>query len=162
MQYFRKTHQVSLFSCERILWKIFLIHVLSRQEILSDEEAQEITRLLQPNETKPAKWQPDASSSFVQDSASCQDSLGPPSLNDSMGPPSLQDDSITDPIEHASASRAEDSANATNQIMQESVSSIDISTHETTSKLDTSVSDSGLIGIHINFNQKRFQKRLSI
>ncbi|CAH2004152.1 unnamed protein product [Acanthoscelides obtectus] len=65
----------------------------SKTNILSDEEAQEVTRLLSSNEPPASKLQ----SSIIHDSmsASVHDSSGPISLNDSLGPPSLLDDTAT-------------------------------------------------------------------
>ncbi|KAG5890937.1 hypothetical protein JTB14_019875 [Gonioctena quinquepunctata] len=70
----------------------------SKTNILSDEEAQEVAKLLNSQESKPEKWQPNASSSLLQDSmsASLVDSSGPVSLNDSFGPPSLLDESFNE------------------------------------------------------------------
>ncbi|XP_018577638.2 inaD-like protein, partial [Anoplophora glabripennis] len=132
----------------------------NRSDILSDEEAQEVTRLLHPTDTKPDKWQPNASSSLLQDSitASMHDSSGPISLNDSLGPPSLQEESVNEPIielnEPLSQSFIENQDNAIKDIeplsqYYESTSSLDISTRdeEDGSKVECSVSatDSGLI-----------------
>ncbi|XP_025836703.1 uncharacterized protein LOC108734606 isoform X3 [Agrilus planipennis] len=130
-----------------------------RQEILSDEEAQEITRLLGPTDLKPGSWHPDTSSnSFLQDSMSgpnslLQNSTGPQSLNDSLGPPSLQEDSLTESADRTSESMEQTcmKESVTSSIMQESMSSIDASSHEVdamwNSKIESSmsVSDSGLI-----------------
>ncbi|KAI4469914.1 hypothetical protein MML48_1g11233 [Holotrichia oblita] len=129
----------------------------SKQDLLSDEEAQEVTRLLHHDDTR--HWQPDPTSSFMQDSTSIQDgSMGPPSLNDSMGPPSLQEDSITEPVvEYAVVNKAHKLDHTKNfissSLMNESTSSIDVSTQDfdgmsaSMSKMDSSVaSDSGLIG----------------
>uniref|UniRef100_A0A6P7H1J0 Neurabin-1 n=2 Tax=Diabrotica virgifera virgifera TaxID=50390 RepID=A0A6P7H1J0_DIAVI len=66
-----------------------------RVQLLSDEEAQEVTRLLNIKENESSnKWLPNATSSFLQDSVttSIQDSSGPVSLNDSYNLPSLHDD----------------------------------------------------------------------
>nr|CAH7758308.1 unnamed protein product [Callosobruchus chinensis] len=65
----------------------------NRSNILSDEEAQEVTRLLSSKELPAAKVPP----SYMQDSisASVHDSSGPISLNDSLGPPSLLEDTTT-------------------------------------------------------------------
>ncbi|KRT84864.1 hypothetical protein AMK59_1002, partial [Oryctes borbonicus] len=128
-----------------------------RQDLLSDEEAQEVTRLLHQDDCR--HWQPDPTSSFMQDSTSIQDgSMGPPSLNDSMGPPSLQEDSITEPaVEYAVVNKTHklDSSGKnfiSSSVMNESTSSIDVSTQDfdgmsaSMSKMDSSVaSDSGLI-----------------
>ncbi|KAK9712410.1 hypothetical protein QE152_g24900 [Popillia japonica] len=128
----------------------------SKQDLLSDEEAQEVTRLLHHDDTR--HWQPDPTSSFMQDSTSIQDgSMGPPSLNDSMGPPSLQEDSITEPVvEYAVVNKAHKLDHTKNfissSLMNESTSSIDVSTQDfdgmsaSMSKMDSSMaSDSGLI-----------------
>lgn len=122
--------------------------VSSRQEILSDEEAQEVARLLS------SKDKPD----IVQDSLSgpsslMQDSSGPVSLNDSLGPPSLQEDSVTEPVRDVSSSNVEETVKepVSSAVMYDSNASVDV-THDfdeiTSSKMDVSYStcDSGLIG----------------
>lgn len=114
---------------------------------MSDEEAQEVTRLLSPIEVKD-HWQPNASSSFLQDS----DSAGPQSLNDSLAPSSLQEDSRTESVggsftEITPLTQTKEPTSVSQ--MKESVSSIDISSYDdglTSSKMESSVSDSGLIG----------------
>ncbi|XP_071057520.1 uncharacterized protein [Onthophagus taurus] len=119
-----------------------------RQDLLSDEEAQEVVRLLHQEDRH---WQPDLSSSMHDSSM-----MGPPSLNDSMGPPSLQEDSMTtEPIvEYAVVNKAakhyekNNFINNSSSVMNESTSSIDVSIQDVTcnSKMDSSVaSDSGLI-----------------
>lgn len=133
-----------------------------RQEILSDEEAQEIQRLLNPDEEEEevkmqqqqqqqtvmmmTKW-PDPFSSMLQDS-SLHDSMGLPSLNDSYGPPSIQDEAVPEPVEYAQVVKVRKADK--NHQMNDSTSSIDVSTQDidgsSMSKLDTSMaSDSGLI-----------------
>ncbi|KAJ8933538.1 hypothetical protein NQ314_013951, partial [Rhamnusium bicolor] len=129
-------------------------------DILSDEEAQEVTRLLHTKDSKSIKWQPNASSSLLQDSitASVHDSSGPISLNDSFGPPSLQEESVNEPLnelnESMSQSFIETLDNRVKDIeplsqYYESTSSLDVSTQdeEDGSKLECSMSatDSGLI-----------------
>lgn len=116
-----------------------------RQEILSDEEAQEVARLL-CSKSKSDKWQPDLiPDSLSGPSSLVQDSSGPVSLNDSLGPPSLQDDPATEPIKNIEESTIKEPA------MYDSTSSVDV-THDldelTSSKMDASYStfDSGLIG----------------
>ncbi|XP_045463648.1 uncharacterized protein LOC123673221 isoform X2 [Harmonia axyridis] len=133
----------------------------SQAEILSDEEAQEVTRMLH-KESKLNKWQPDASSSLLQDSvtSSLYESSGAVSLNDSMGPPSLQDESTAESTEHLSdyiinrtldapeVSKHREVESSRSQIY-DSTSSIDTSAQEdgfSQSKCDASVSDSGLLG----------------
>lgn len=132
--------------------------VIFRQEILSDEEAQEVARLLGPKD-KPSKWQSDIANSTISESISgpnslLQDSSGPVSLNDSLGPPSLQEESLTETTtEPPSANIVETVIKEPVQSfpMYESNSSMDISKEMddmSNSKMDTSVStcDSGLIG----------------
>lgn len=130
-----------------------------RQEILSDEEAQEVTRLLSPVDNRNGQWHPNASSSLLQDSS------GPNSLLDSTGPQSLNsmDPSFQDSYTESMAGSYNDSAgpvcskDATSApcIMKESISSIDVSSFDDcliSSKMETSISDSGLIGNLILFN----------
>lgn len=115
-------------------------------------------------DSKSEKWQPNASSSILQDSitTSMHDSSGPISLNDSLGPPSLQEESINEPItelnEPLSQSFIENQDNVIKDVeplsqYYESTSSLDISTRdeEDGSKVECSVSatDSGLIGVYI-------------
>lgn len=119
---------------------------------MSDEEAQEITRLLSPKD-KPSKWQ---SENLIPETASGPNSLiqdssisGPVSLNDSLGPPSLQEESITETISEPASYVGE-------TIVKESITTLPLDTYPTIggtqddiiSKMDTSVStcDSGLIG----------------
>ncbi|XP_044767084.1 uncharacterized protein LOC123322992 isoform X2 [Coccinella septempunctata] len=132
-----------------------------RAEILSDEEAQEVARMLN-KDGKLNKWQPDASSSLLQDSvtSSIYESSGAVSLNDSMGPPSLQDESTAESTEHLSDYIINRTPEATDiskhrevecsrSQIYDSTSSIDTSAHDeafTQSKCDVSVSDSGLLG----------------
>lgn len=140
-----------------------MISLFLRAEILSDEEAQEVTRLLNKDGVKNNKWQPDASSSFLQDSitSSMYESSGAVSLNDSMGPPSLQDESTTaESTEHLSdyiinrtfdvtEPKQKGAADSSRSQIYDSTSSIDTSAHEdgfTQSKGDASVSDSCLLG----------------
>ncbi|XP_065161310.1 uncharacterized protein Spn isoform X5 [Atheta coriaria] len=101
-----------------------------RQELITDEEAREIQKLL---DSKQNKWTSDANSSM-------QDSMGLPSLSDSYGPPSIQEEQV----EYAQVIKIK---KADKQVMNESTSSIDVSTQEVTnSKLESSMaSDSGLI-----------------
>lgn len=127
-----------------------------RQDILSDEEAQEVARLLSSKE-KSDKWQqpPDLiPDSLSGPSSLVQDSSGPVSLNDSLGPPSLQDDSFTEPPKDVSSSYVEETIvkePLSGGVMYDSTSSVDV-THDldemTSSKMDASYStfDSGLIG----------------
>lgn len=119
---------------------------------MSDEEAQEVTRLLSPVDVKDGQWHPNASSSFLQDSTSgpnslLLDSTGPQSLNDSLGPSSLQDDSHTESI---GGSFNELLKTQGKEILKESATSLDASSYDdgfSSSKMESSVSDSGLIGI---------------
>lgn len=126
-----------------------------RQEILSDEEAQEVTRLLSPKDK--TKWQSDISSSVIHEAPSGpsslqQDSSGPLSLNDSLEPPSLQEESTTETVSE------KDSTNVGQTVLKEPVSSYPMydsnssfdGSHDDllNLRMDTSVStcDSGLIG----------------
>ncbi|KAK9891508.1 hypothetical protein WA026_014744 [Henosepilachna vigintioctopunctata] len=126
----------------------------TKAEILSDEEAQEVTRMLH-KEANSNRWQPDASSSFLQDSITnsmCESSCAV-SLNDSMGPSSLQDESLTESTDQpncgATANRTADTTEARKpHDMYDSTSSIDTSAQDEgfcQSKFDASASDSGLI-----------------
>ncbi|KAJ8934619.1 hypothetical protein NQ318_012653, partial [Aromia moschata] len=131
----------------------------NRSDILSDEEAQEVTRLLHTKDSKSIKWQPNASSSFLQDSitASVHDSSGPVSLNDSLGPPSLQEECVNESSNEINESMCQSFIENQDPKVKdveplsqyyESTSSIDMSTQdEDGSKLECSVSatDSGLI-----------------
>ncbi|KAF5288291.1 hypothetical protein FQA39_LY04059 [Lamprigera yunnana] len=123
-----------------------------RQELLSDEEAQEVTRLLSPIEVKETNWQPNASSSFIQDSMSgpnsLLDSIGPQSLNDSLVQSSLQEDSQSESVGESYDIPAQPHIKvASATYMKESLSSIDVSSYDegVSSKMESSVSDSGLI-----------------
>ncbi|XP_060519961.1 uncharacterized protein LOC132698107 isoform X4 [Cylas formicarius] len=130
-----------------------------RAELLSDEEAQEVTRLLR--DPKIHKWPPSATSSLLQDSitSSVQDSSGPVSLNDSLGPPSIQEETVTEPLnelndlitqKHIELLDNKKDAEPLSQYY-ESTSSLDMSTQDeelvNQSRFDASVSasDSGLI-----------------
>ncbi|XP_049819529.1 uncharacterized protein LOC109595347 isoform X2 [Aethina tumida] len=132
----------------------------SKPDLLSDEEAQEVTRLLHNKEKN--KFQPNSTSSFLHDSitASVHDSSGPVSLNDSCGPPSLQEESVTEALDELNESMTQkflENQNKNKDVeplsqYYESTSSLDISTQEdedgiNQSKFDASVSasDSGLI-----------------
>ncbi|XP_050311669.1 neurabin-1 isoform X2 [Anthonomus grandis grandis] len=136
-----------------------------RADLLSDEEAQEVARLLHAKEQKIHKWPP-TSNSLFQDSitASVHDSSGPVSLNDSLGPPSLQEESVaTESITNEPNAdwQKNFSSNQENKNIKdleplsqyyESTSSLDMSTQDEEeflnhSKFDASVSasDSGLI-----------------
>ncbi|XP_057658198.1 uncharacterized protein LOC130895088 isoform X2 [Diorhabda carinulata] len=129
----------------------------SKAQLLSDEEAQEVTRLLNSKDVKSAnKWWPNATSSFLQDSitGSVQDSSGPVSLNDSVGPPSLQDDIINDfSNEQNQSTDLNKTINKSkcveplSQYYESSESLVSAQDDEEPSKHDTSVSatDSGLI-----------------
>lgn len=152
-----------------------LLHAFSyfsfRQDLLSDEEAQEVTRLLSPNDTTKSSGihnnilnsstnQQDSLISMTTSTTTTHDSSGPISLNDSLGPPSLQEESllISEPLDQLNESMTEfNQFNAKLQDVEplsqfyESTSSIDISAQdeaECLSKFDASVSasDSGLIG----------------
>lgn len=133
--------------------------------LLSDEEAHEVTRLLNSND-KSVRWQ----LNNMQDSitASVHDSSGPVSLNDSLGPPSLQEEAINEHqikpvdlyqsfIENQDAKIKEEKEPLSQYY--ESTSSLDLTQDEEEgSKIDVSVSatDSGLIGkywtdIFLNF-----------
>ncbi|CAH0546934.1 unnamed protein product [Brassicogethes aeneus] len=129
----------------------------TKPDLLSDEEAQEVTRLLNAKD-KTNKWQPITNA--LQDSvtASVHDSSGPISLNDSCGPPSLQEESVTEPLDELNESMTqkflETQIKDVEPLSQyyESTSSLDISTTQdddciNQSKFDASVSasDSGLI-----------------
>lgn len=135
--------------------------------MLSDEEAQEVARLLGPKD-KP-KWQSDIANSSIPESISgpnsmLLDSSGPVSLNDSLGPPSLQEESVSEPEPIAEALLANNAETVAKEPVQsfpmyESNSSMDISRDlddTSNSKMDTSVStcDSGLIGK--NWSYKNF------
>ncbi|KAK4877137.1 hypothetical protein RN001_009643 [Aquatica leii] len=123
----------------------------SKQEILSDEEAQEVTRLLSPVEVKENHWQPNASSSFLQDSTSgpnsLLDSTGPQSLNDSLVQSSLQEDSRSESFNEIPPQTHIIKGARSSTHMKESLSSIDVSSYDegVSSKMESSVSDSGLI-----------------
>lgn len=123
--------------------------------LLSDEEAQEVTRLLNAKH-KSVRWQPSAMHDSI--TASVHDSSGPVSLNDSLGPPSLPEEAINDqPIEVNDVShsfldnqdiKVKDEREPLSQYY-ESTSSLDITQDEEEgSKIEASVSatDSGLIG----------------
>ncbi|XP_066255923.1 uncharacterized protein Spn isoform X3 [Euwallacea similis] len=133
----------------------------TKPDLLSDEEAQEVTRLLHAKDQKIHKWPP-GTNSLLQDSitASMHDSSGPVSLNDSLGPPSLQEESAIDSIPDINESQAhkilglQDNKKDVEPLSQyyESTSSLDMSTQDEEeflnhSKFDASVSasDSGLI-----------------
>nr|XP_023016595.1 uncharacterized protein LOC111505922 isoform X2 [Leptinotarsa decemlineata] len=134
----------------------------NKSNILSDEEAQEVAKLLNSQDNKSDKWHPNASSSLLQDSmsASVADSSGPVSLNDSFGPPSIFEESFNEHFMESSETtnllnsvKNQDSrgkyAEASSQYY-ESTSSLDsMQDEEKESKndIDTSVSatDSGLI-----------------
>uniref|UniRef100_A0AAR5P3K6 Neurabin-1 n=1 Tax=Dendroctonus ponderosae TaxID=77166 RepID=A0AAR5P3K6_DENPD len=126
-----------------------------RPDLLSDEEAQEVTRLLHAKEQKIHKW-PYNTSSLLQDSitASVHNSSGPVSLNDSLGPPSLQEESVTDSMQELQRNFMIDNKKDMEPLSQyyESTSSLDTSTQDeeefiSHSKLEASfsASDSGLI-----------------
>lgn len=125
---------------------------VNRLDLLSDEEAQEVAKLLhktQKPEPKPERWQPN---SFLQDS-SMVDSSGPVSLNDSLGPPSLQEESVVEPMTELDGQSFFDNASRDIEPLSqyyESTSSLDLSgkDEEEPSKVEGSVSatDSGLIG----------------
>lgn len=126
-----------------------------RQDLLSDEEAQEVTRLLSTKE-KMDKWQPDLIPESISGPSSLiQDLSGPVSLNDSLGPPSLQEDSIPELEKNVSSNVDETIIKEPGSCMYDSTSSVDVS-HDfdelTSSKMDASYStcDSGLIGKHLN------------
>ncbi|KAK5642531.1 hypothetical protein RI129_008698 [Pyrocoelia pectoralis] len=125
-----------------------------RQELLSDEEAQEVTRLLSPVEVQENHWRPNTSSSFIQEPTSgpnsLLDSIGAQSLNDSLVQSSLLEDSHTESV----ADSYEDIIPQTHikgvystGLIRESLSSIDVSSYDegVSSKMESSVSDSGLI-----------------
>lgn len=134
-------------------------------DILSDEEAQEVAKLLHTKDTKTNHRQPN---SLLHDSitASVHDSSGPVSLNDSYGPASLQEESVTEAmddivnngtvtqklIQNPENTKASKEMEVSAQFY-ESTSSLDMSTQDdeegfTHSKFDVSISasDSGLIG----------------
>ncbi|XP_076264918.1 protein phosphatase 1 regulatory subunit spinophilin isoform X4 [Rhynchophorus ferrugineus] len=132
-----------------------------RPDLLSDEEAQEVTRLLNTKDPKIPKWLPNTSS-LLQDSitASVHDSSGPVSLNDSLGPPSLQEESApassVPDINELQIQKLVDNQDNKKEVeplsqYYESTSSLDISTQDEeefmSHKFDASVSasDSGLI-----------------
>ncbi|KAL1516716.1 hypothetical protein ABEB36_000591 [Hypothenemus hampei] len=124
-----------------------------RPDLLSDEEAQEVARLLHVKDQRIHKW-PATTGSILPDSVttSIHDSSGPVSLNDSLGPPSLQEE----PSMHDSNEKnlIPDNKKDVEPLSQyyESTSSLDMSTQDeeeflSHSKFDASVSasDSGLI-----------------
>ncbi|XP_076264933.1 protein phosphatase 1 regulatory subunit spinophilin isoform X17 [Rhynchophorus ferrugineus] len=132
-----------------------------KPDLLSDEEAQEVTRLLNTKDPKIPKWLPNTSS-LLQDSitASVHDSSGPVSLNDSLGPPSLQEESApassVPDINELQIQKLVDNQDNKKEVeplsqYYESTSSLDISTQDEeefmSHKFDASVSasDSGLI-----------------
>lgn len=130
----------------------------SSTNLLSDEEAQEVARLLNAKD-KSVRWQPNTLLDSI--TASVHDSSGPVSLNDSLGPPSLQEEDVFDdhPVEvnetfHQSIiidtpdAKIKDDKEPLSQYY-ESTSSLDLTQDEEEgSKIDASVSatDSGLIG----------------
>ncbi|XP_030765622.1 neurabin-1 isoform X6 [Sitophilus oryzae] len=133
-----------------------------RPDLLSDEEAQEVTRLLNTKDPKVQKWLPNTNS-LLQDSitASVHDSSGPVSLNDSLGPPSLQEESAPESSSAPDSNElhiqrfldSQDNKKEIEPLSQyyESTSSLDLSTQDEeeflSHKFDASVSasDSGLI-----------------
>lgn len=130
--------------------------MFSSANLLSDEEAQEVTRLLSAKD-KSVRWQPNTLLDSI--TASVHDSSGPVSLNDSLGPPSLQEEDVINdhPIEINETcqstidmpdAKIKDDREPLSQYY-ESTSSLDLTQDdEEGSKIDASVSatDSGLIG----------------
>ncbi|XP_030765618.1 uncharacterized protein LOC115889701 isoform X2 [Sitophilus oryzae] len=134
----------------------------AKPDLLSDEEAQEVTRLLNTKDPKVQKWLPNTNS-LLQDSitASVHDSSGPVSLNDSLGPPSLQEESAPESSSAPDSNElhiqrfldSQDNKKEIEPLSQyyESTSSLDLSTQDEeeflSHKFDASVSasDSGLI-----------------
>jgi neurabin len=84
-----------------LLTKIKILFMMDRHDLLSDEEAQEVTRLLNSKDTTINTWVADSSSYLILDSTtvSLGNSSGPVSLNDSLGPPSLQEECVTEPLD---------------------------------------------------------------
>lgn len=136
----------------------------NRSQLLSDEEAQEVTRLLNSKESKSNRWLPNATSTVLQDSitASTHDSSGPVSLNDSCGPPSLQEEPAEEPSNERFNSDCNipsdelistkldsqiKSVEPLSQYYESTESLTSTQDEEETSKveIDTSVTDSGLI-----------------
>ncbi|XP_031347575.1 uncharacterized protein LOC116173971 isoform X2 [Photinus pyralis] len=122
-----------------------------RQELLSDEEAQEVTRLLSPIEVQENHWHPNTSSSFLQEPTSgpnsLLDSIGPHSLNDSLVQSSLLEDSHTESVADGYDDLIPQTHPYSTGLTKESLSSIDVSSYDegVSSKMESSVSDSGLI-----------------
>ncbi|KAL3283803.1 hypothetical protein HHI36_017974, partial [Cryptolaemus montrouzieri] len=113
--------------------------------MLSDEEAQEVSRMLH-KDVKSSKWQPNASSSLLQDSMtnSMYESSGAISMNDSIGPSSLQDESLTDSTDHLNdyvVNRATEISDVSNHKDMESSRS---QLYDSTSSIDISVQDEGI------------------
>ncbi|CAG9854132.1 unnamed protein product [Phyllotreta striolata] len=141
------------------LLSVKILEKQTRSPLLSDEEAQEVTRLLNSKEPKPNRWPPNAAPPALQDSitASMHDSSGPVSLNDSCGPPSLQEEPPEESVEEqakpevAQSNGKSDSktknAEPLSQYYESTESLNSTQDDEDGSKveIDTSVTDSGLI-----------------
>lgn len=112
-----------------------------RTEILSDEEAQEVTRMLNKaiNKTNN-KWQSDSMNSVMQDSINVS-SFTESSLNDSMEPSSLQDESITDSAEQVHNYINWNLNKEAPEIAK--VKEVDTHLYDSTSSIETSAHDEG-------------------